>query len=125
MRGLGGSVWIGRGGGRSAVAIPREHFRRERGVRATNRLIHSIMSAGTRLISLRMLSFKNFQGPEIIVDSLSEDKFRLRREIGRWWFSNRVVKDWNRLSSHVVEANTIESFKRRLDCFMDQDDRWT
>ena len=53
------------------------------------------------------------------------DKFRFRKEIGKWWFSNRVVNDWNRLSSHVVEANTLESFKRRLDCFMDQDDRWT
>ena len=53
------------------------------------------------------------------------DKFRFRKEIGRWWFSNRVVNDWNSLSSHVVEANTIECFKRRLDCFMDRDDRWT
>ena len=53
------------------------------------------------------------------------DKFRFRKEIGRRWFSNRVVNDWNRLSSHVVEANTIESFKRRLDSFMDEDDKWT
>ena len=46
-------------------------------------------------------------------------------EIGRNWFSNRVVDDWNRLTSHVVSAESLDSFKRRLDKFMDRDDRWS
>ena len=40
------------------------------------------------------------------------------------WFTNRVVNDWNRLSSYVVSAELIGSFKRRLDECMDRDDRW-
>ena len=52
------------------------------------------------------------------------DKFRFRKEIGRNWFTNRVVDEWNGLTAHVINANTIESFKRRLDAFMDRDSRW-
>ena len=35
-----------------------------------------------------------------------------------------MVDDWNRLSQQVVRAKTIESFKRRFDDFMDEDERW-
>ncbi len=52
------------------------------------------------------------------------DKFRFSKDIGKNWFRNRVVDEWNRLSSHVVSANTIDSFKKMLDKFMDGDDRW-
>ena len=31
---------------------------------------------------------------------------------------------WNRLNNHIVSAQTMGSFKRRLDRFMDEDDRW-
>ena len=40
------------------------------------------------------------------------------KELGRHWFSNRVVDEWNGLSNQVVSAKTIESFKRRLDKYM-------
>lgn len=30
-------------------------------------------------------------------------------------FSNRIVNDWNELPSEVVEADSINSFKNRLD----------
>ena len=52
------------------------------------------------------------------------DKFRFNREIGKNWFTNRVVDEWNRLSSHVVSANTIDTFKKRLHKFMDGESRW-
>ena len=52
------------------------------------------------------------------------EKFRFRREIGRNWFYNMVVNGWNRLSNHIVSGETMGSFKRRLDKFMDEDDRW-
>ncbi len=52
------------------------------------------------------------------------DKFGFNRDIGKNWFTNRVVDEWNRLSSHVVSGNTIDTFKKRLDKFMDWDDRW-
>ncbi len=35
------------------------------------------------------------------------EKFRFNKETGKNWFTNRVVDVWNRLSSHVVSANTI------------------
>ena len=52
------------------------------------------------------------------------DKFRFRKEIGKNWFTNRVVDEWNKLSVNVVNAETIDSFKKRLDEFMDDSDRW-
>ena len=52
------------------------------------------------------------------------EKFRFRKEIGRIWFSDRVVDEWNRLSNHIVGADTMESFKRRLDKCLDEDNRW-
>ena len=45
--------------------------------------------------------------------------------VGRYWFMNRVVNDRNRLGSrHVVSAETMGSFKKRLDECMDRDDMW-
>ena len=53
------------------------------------------------------------------------EKFRFRKEMGKNWFTNRVVDDeWNRLSGHVVSAKPIDCFKKRLDEFMDRYDRW-
>ena len=43
------------------------------------------------------------------------EKLRFRTDIARYWFTNRVVNDWNRLGRHVVSAESIGSFKRRLD----------
>ena len=51
------------------------------------------------------------------------EKSRYKKEIGKNWFSNRVVDEWNALSGQVVSARTIESFKRRLDRHMDESDR--
>ncbi len=52
------------------------------------------------------------------------EKLRFRTDVGRYWFTNRVVNDWNRLGRHVVSGETIGSFKKRLDECMDRDDRW-
>ena len=51
------------------------------------------------------------------------EKSRYKKEIGKNWFSNRVVDKWNALSGQVVSARSIESFKRRLDRHMDESDR--
>ena len=47
------------------------------------------------------------------------EKSRYKKELGKNWFSNRVVDEWNKVSSQVVGVKTIESFKRRLDKYMD------
>ena len=44
--------------------------------------------------------------------------------MGKYWLTNRVVNDWNKLGRHVVKAESIGSFKKRLDECMDRDDRW-
>ena len=49
------------------------------------------------------------------------DKFRFRKEIGRNWFGNRVVDEWNKLPNGVVSARTVQTFKNRLDKFMDNE----
>ena len=38
------------------------------------------------------------------------EKFRFRREIGRNWFSNRIVDEWNGLSNNIVSAQTMRGF---------------
>lgn len=40
---------------------------------------------------------------------------RSRLELRRNFFSQRVVSNWNSLSAHVIEADTVNSFKNRLD----------
>ena len=52
------------------------------------------------------------------------EKIRFRIDLDRYWFTNRVVNNWNGLGSHVVSAESIDSFKRRLDESMDRDDMW-
>ena len=42
-------------------------------------------------------------------------KVRSRLEIRRNFFSQRVVNSWNELPDIVVEAETVNSFKNRLD----------
>ena len=39
------------------------------------------------------------------------EKFRFKKEIGKNWFTNRIVDEWNRLSSHVVSPKSIGCFK--------------
>ena len=40
---------------------------------------------------------------------------RSRLELRRNFFSQGVVSNWNSLSAHVIEADTVNSFKNRLD----------
>ena len=51
------------------------------------------------------------------------EKNRFRTDLGRYWLTNRVVNDWNRLGRHVVITESIDSLKRRLIQSMDRDDR--
>jgi len=42
-------------------------------------------------------------------------KYRSRLDIRKPFFSNRVVSHWNSLPSHVVDADTVLTFTKRLD----------
>ena len=45
--------------------------------------------------------------------NLKEDRFRLHRR--KKSFTVRVVRHWNRLSTDMVDAPSLETFKARLD----------
>ena len=51
-------------------------------------------------------------------------KYRSRLDIRKHYFSNRVVSAWNSLPRDVVAAESINSFKARLDKFIKKDRRW-
>ena len=57
-------------------------------------------------------------------NGFKQEKFRFARGTGRNRFSNRVVDEWNKFNNHIVKAQTLGSFKRRLDKFIGEDDRW-
>ena len=57
-------------------------------------------------------------------EGLKLEKCRFGREIGRNWFSNCVVCERRTLNNSVVSAQTLKSFKRRLDKFLEKEDRW-
>ena len=42
-------------------------------------------------------------------------KYRSRRDIRKYSFTNRIVDLWNSLPNHIVEAKTMFQFENRLD----------
>jgi len=46
--------------------------------------------------------------------TLRGHKDRLQELIYKQFFSHRVVDSWNLLSSKIIEADTVDSFRRRL-----------
>ena len=50
------------------------------------------------------------------------EKSRVKYELRKFSFSNRVVNIWNSLPNWVVSANTTSTFKARLDKFWHNQD---
>jgi len=42
-------------------------------------------------------------------------KQQCRLEIQKYFFTQRIVKEWNALPAIVVHASSVNTFKRRLD----------
>ena len=50
-------------------------------------------------------------------NSYKLDKLRFKKDIGKYWFGNRVM--WNSLPPAVINSNSIDSFKTKLDSHME------
>ena len=60
---------------------------------------------------------RNITGIIIIIS-----KLRVRYDLRKFGFSNRVINKWNSLPNLVVSANTTNTFKVRLDKFWHNQD---
>jgi len=49
-------------------------------------------------------------------------KYRCHYDLREFNFTNRVIPIWNSLSNHVVSADTVNTFKGRLDKFWSNQD---
>lgn len=47
--------------------------------------------------------------------SLKLSKKRVRLDISKYSFSNRVINEWNMLDKKIIEGNSLNGFKKRLD----------
>lgn len=49
------------------------------------------------------------------------DKFSFNnKELGGFWFGNRVTDDWNRLQDHGVSVGSLNSLKIEIDNYMSE-----
>ena len=54
--------------------------------------------------------------------NLRLNKFRVKYDLRKYYFTSRIVKVWNSLSSFVVSADSVNCFKNRLDKFWSNQD---
>jgi len=47
--------------------------------------------------------------------SLKLNKKRARLDIAKFFFSNRVINEWNTLSEEIIAGNSLCGFERKLD----------
>ena len=60
--------------------------------------------------NLFILSNTNLRG-----HSLKLYKSAVRLDCGKYFFTNRVVDEWNKLTEDIVSCNSVNSFKNKLD----------
>ena len=45
-------------------------------------------------------------------------KMRVNKDIGKFSFRNRVVNEWNNLPDNVIDSDSVNIFKNRLDHYL-------
>jgi len=51
-------------------------------------------------------------------DSLKLNKKRVRLDVAKFSFSNRVVNEWNILDEEIISGCSLAGFKWKLDCHL-------
>ena len=71
---------------------------------------------------LRVLIILNIQFFTMSDTGLRGHKLKIYKpqvhlDIRQYFFSIRVIEEWNTLSVELINCNTVESFKKRIDCY--------
>jgi len=66
--------------------------------------------------------FVNYPGTQPRCNKLKIYQDHVHYNLRKYFFGNRVIHTWNSLPNAVVEANSINSFKNRLDNYWNNED---
>jgi len=59
-----------------------------------------------------------FDNPAFMVIDLKLKKKRVKLDVAKFSFSNRVVNEWNILGEEIISGCSLAGFKRKLDCHL-------
>ena len=90
------------------------------GVDSTRHLARLRPLGATKIIAVAIITGQHTQLTR--GHNLRLNKFRVKYDLRKYYFTSRIVNVWNSLSSFVVSADSVNCFKNRLDKFWSNQD---